>query len=89
MQALEQETIKLSQLWADPMFLRAYAATVSERRRWEASVQQAVRVLLGVYDDAALAAIPSASEIRTQIRRYLPYTTSLAEQVIREREERL
>lgn len=86
MQILEQETSQMTQFWVDPMFLRAYAATVSERRRWEASVQRTVRVLLGMSDDAALAAIPSASEIRTQMRRYLPYTTNLSEQVIRERE---
>lgn len=89
MQTLEQKNIQLSQFWADPMFLRAYAATISERRRWAASLQQAVRALLGVNDDATLAAIPSASEIRAQMRGYLPYTTSLAEQVVREREERL
>ncbi len=89
MQTLEQENTQLSQLWMDPMFLRAYAATVSERRRWEASVQQAVRVLLGLSDNATLDAIPSASEIRDQMRVHLPYTTSLSEQIIREREGRL
>ena len=89
MPTLEQENMQLSQFGVDPLFLRAYAAAISERRRWEASVQQAVRVLLGVNDDATLDAIPSASEIRSQMRRYLPYTTSLAEQVIREREGRL
>lgn len=64
------------------------AATVSERLRWEASVQQALRALVGVHDNASRDAIPSASEIRDQMRGYLPYTTSLSEQVIREREER-
>jgi hypothetical protein len=73
------------------VFLRAYEATVVERRRWEASVQQAVRVLLGMSNDLPVdsTAIPSAAEIRTQMRGYLPYEMRLSEQVIRDREERL
>lgn len=91
MQTIERQGVQLSQLWVDPVFLRAYEATVIERRRWEANVQQAVRVLLGVDNDASLdvIAIPSASEIRAQMRGYLPYEMRLSEQVIRDREEHL
>ena len=89
-QAVEPQAVWLSQLWADPVFIRAYEATVVERRRWEASVQQALRALLGVNNDLPLdaTAIPSASEIRAQMRGYLAYETKLSELVSREREER-
>ena len=88
-QSVEQQTVWLSQTWADPQFLRAYEATVVERRRWEAIVEQAVRALLGVDNGLPIdsIAIPSASEIRAQMRGYLPYAVRLSEQVIREREE--
>ena len=89
-QSVEQHTVWLSQLWADPMFIRAYEATVVERRRWEASVQQALHALLGMNDNLPVdsTAIPSASEIRAQMRGYLSYQMKLSEQVIRDREER-
>ena len=89
-QSVEQQAVWLSQLWADPVFIRAYEATVVERRRWEASVQQALRALLGVNNNLPLdsTAIPSASEIRAQMRGYLSYELKLSEQVIRDREER-
>jgi hypothetical protein len=89
-QTVEPQAVWLSQLWVDPVFIRAYEATVVERRRWEASVQQALRVLLSMNNDLPLdtTAIPSASEIRAQMRRYIPYEMKLSEQVIRDREER-
>ena len=89
-QTVEQQAKWLSQLWADPVFIRAYEATVVERRRWEVSIEQALHALLGVPGDLPLdaTAIPSASEIRAQMRGYLPYEMKLSEQVIRDREER-
>jgi hypothetical protein len=89
-QTIEPQAVWLSQLWTDPVFIRAYEATVVERRRWEASVQQALRTLLGVTHDLPLdvTGIPSASEIRAQMRGHLPYETKLSELVIRESEER-
>jgi len=90
-QAVEQRAMWLSQLWADPVFIRAYEATVVERRRWEASIEQALHALLGVPSNLPIDAtsIPSAAEIRAQMRGYLPYEMKLSEQVIRDREDRM
>jgi len=90
MQTVEPQAVWLSQLSVDPVFIRAYEATLVARRRWEASVQQTLRALLGVNNDLPLdtTAIPSASEIRAQMRGYLPYEVKLSELVIKEREGR-
>ena len=77
--------------WADSMFLRAYAATISARRQWETSVRQAMRSLPGVKDDTPLdaAALLSAAEIRAQMQGNPANTTKLSDLVIIARDERL
>lgn len=89
MQTPEKEGILASQPEMDPALLRAYQATIAERRRWEASVQQVVQALIGGSDAVTLDAIPTAAEIRAQMRQHVPHTVRLSEQIIREREEGL
>ena len=89
-QSVEQQPVWPSQVWTDPMFIRAYEETVDQRRRWRASIQQALQSLLGV-DGMPVdsSQIPSAAEIRALMVAYLPHETKLAEQIVRDREERL
>lgn len=89
MPILEQQDLLTSQPGLDPALLRAYQATIGERRRWEASVQQAVQALMGVSEQVALDALPTAAEIRAQMREHVPYTERLSEQIVRDREEGL
>lgn len=65
------------------------AEVLAHEKRWQATIHQLVRALLGLEDDQAFdpASIPSAAEIREQMRQYIPEEESFSNLIVAMREE--
>ena len=73
----------------DPLLLRAYAEALKQKQKWQSSVDELIRMLLGLGYDQSLdpEVIPSAEEIRKEMNRYIPENEKLSDLLITMREE--
>jgi len=73
----------------DPLMLKAYAEALKQKHKWEASINELVREVLGLKGDKPLdpATVPSAEEIRKEMNRYIPENEKLSDLVTAMREE--
>jgi len=73
----------------DPLMLKAYAEALKQKHRWEASINELVREVLGLKGDKLLdpATVPSAEEIRKEMNRYIPENEKLSDLLTAMREE--
>ena len=73
----------------DPLLLRAYAEALKQKQKWQSSVDELIRMLLGLGYDQSLdpGIIPSAEEIRKEMNRYIPENEKLSDLLITMREE--
>ena len=73
----------------DPLMLRAYTEALKQKQKWQASIDELIRVVLGLGYDQSLdpGIIPSAEEIRKEMNRYIPENEKLSDLLITMREE--
>lgn len=72
-----------------PALLKAYVEALERKQRWQASIDQLIREILGLKADQSFdsATVPSADEIRNEMNRYIPESESLSDLIIAMREE--
>ncbi len=72
-----------------PAMLKAYVEALERKQRWQASIDQLIREMLGLKADQSFdpATVLSANEIRDEMNRYIPESESLSDLIIAMREE--
>ncbi len=80
----------LPRRFTDPLLIRAYAEALSQKGRWQESIDRLIRDVLNLDADYPLEtmAIPSAQQIRQQLGEYLPSDDKLSDLIVSLREER-
>jgi hypothetical protein len=80
----------LPQRFTDPFLIKAYAEALSQKGKWQESIDKLIRDVLNLEADYPLETmtIPSAHQIRQQLEEYLPSDDKLSDLIVSLREER-
>lgn len=72
----------------DPLMLRAYTEALKQKQKWQASIDELIRVVLDLGYGQSLdpGRIPSAEEIRKEMTHYIPENEKLSDVLITIRE---
>ncbi|MEI9476370.1 MAG: hypothetical protein WCO26_07315 [Deltaproteobacteria bacterium] len=87
--SINRSNVSHSKQITDPLMLKAYTEALKQKHRWQASIDELIREVLGLKSDQPFdpSAVPSAEEIRKEMSRYIPENEKLSDLLIALREE--